>query len=441
MSLSAFDVSVVTVNWNGKEHLKALLPSLTALQVGEIILIDNGSTDGSQEFVRAHYPEVRIIQNSSNLGFAQPHNAAAEIARGRCLALINNDMRCHPDWINAALARMEGSTVCVGSRILDWEGQKIDFNGSSLQYLGYALQRDLGKPWTSVGHPDRILFPCGGAMLIDREVFREVGGFDEDYFAIYEDVDLGWRLWLAGYEVAYAPDSLAFHRGHSTFKSQAGEKMRYLMHRNALLTVFKNYEEANFRRIFPLAVILAIKRAVLFSGVERDRFYLWSKSRERLQRGDPTAPFQILDALNHLVAVDDVLDNLPNLLQRRSRVQAMRKRSDAEIFGLFIDPFREIVEDPEYRRIERTHLEMQELTKMFEPLTCPPAPAKRTSELQDEIARLRREIKALQWQGVQFALHPDTGVKPGARKFIQTWRDEGFRVAWRRFLEYVERGL
>jgi len=441
MSRSVSDVSVVTVNWNGKDHLETLLPSLTVLDPREIILVDNGSSDGSQDFVRSRYPAVRIIQNDTNRGFAQPNNLAAEVAQGRCLAFINNDMRVDPGWIKTALARMGGTVICAGSRILDWSGEKIDFNGSSLEYLGYALQRDLGQPWRSVGSPDRILFPCGGAMLIDREVFRQVGGFDEDYFAIFEDVDLGWRLWLAGYEVAFASDSVAFHKGHGTFKTQANEKMRYLMHRNAMFTVLKNYEETAFRKVFALAIVLAIKRAVLFAGVDRERFYLWSKSRERLEQSDRSACTQILDALNHLVAVDDVLDQLPVLLEKRSRVQALRKRPDAEIFPLFVDPFRPIVENSEYLSIERSHLETLELTKLFEPLACPPVPPERLADLQERVALLRRELSALQWLQSQAILHPGGIGGPGFRQFFRTWRSQGFGVAWRRFLEHVDRGL
>ncbi|RPJ82531.1 MAG: glycosyltransferase, partial [Acidobacteria bacterium] len=405
MSRSASDVSVVTVNWNGKGHLETLLPSVAVLEPREIILVDNGSSDGSQEFVRSRYPAVRIVQNETNRGFAQPNNLAAEVAQGRYLAFVNNDMRVDLEWISAALARMTGSVVCAGSRILDWSGEKIDFNGSSLQYLGYALQRDIGQPWRSVGNPDRILFPCGGAMVIEREVFLRVGGFDEDYFAIYEDVDLGWRLWLAGYEVAFAPDSIVFHKGHGTFKTQANEKMRYLMHRNALLTVFKNYEEENFRKIFPLAIVLAVKRAVLFSGVERERFYLWGRSRQRLEDSDPSACVQILDALNHLVAVDDVLDRLPVLLEKRARIQALRKRPDAEIFPFFVDPFRQIVENSPYLTVERSHLESLALTELFKPLACPAAPSDRVSGFRDKVAELRRELGALQSLESQAVLH------------------------------------
>jgi len=441
MSRSVSDVSVVTVNWNGKEHLETLLPSLSALGAAEIIVVDNGSIDGSQDFVRTRYPAVRIIQNDVNRGFAQPNNLAAEVARGRFLALVNNDMRVDANWLGAALARLGNSIASVGSRILDWQGEEIDFNGSSLQYLGYALQQDAGKKKEEAASPDRILFPCGGAMVVDREIFRRDGGIDEDYLAIFEDVDLGWRLWLAGYEVAFAQDSVAFHKGHATFRAQASEKMRYLMHRNALLTILKNYEEAAFRKVFPLAIVLAIKRAVLFSGVEKDRFYLWAKSRERLEQQDASACLQILDALNHLVAVDDVLENLPAFLRKREQVQALRRRADSEIFGLFVDPFRRIVEDTGYLHAEKIALEMFEIEKLFEPLLCPPVLPDWLDGLEKRADLLRRELTSLQWQESQASQHPSGRATRSLRQFLKSWRTEGFAVAWHRFLERVNRGL
>jgi hypothetical protein len=288
--------------------------------------------------------------------------------------MINNDMRADAGWLRSALARFRDGVACVGSRILDWEGGRVDFNGSSLQYLGYAVQKDVGLLAQDLSHSDSILFACGGAMIVDREVFLRVGGLDEDFFAVYEDVDLGWRLWLAGYQVMFAPDSLVFHKGHGTFSAHQNEKMRYLMHRNALLTVLKNYEEETFRKILPMAVLLAIKRAVLFSGVKRERFYLWADTKFRLENKDVAAETQLLDALNHIVALDDVLEQLPQVVAARQRVQSLRRRSDSDIFALFVDPFRNIVTDPEYQAQESRMLETFGLAELFSAVACPSLP-------------------------------------------------------------------
>lgn len=440
MSPSPGDVSVVTVNWNGKPHLSTLLPPLLALEPGEVIVVDNGSTDGSQEFLRKRYPEVQLLENGINLGFAQPCNLGAGAARGSCVAFINNDMHPDPYWLTAALAKLDRRTPCVASRILDWEGRRIDYNGSSLHYLGYGLQEDLGLPVEEAPRRDQVLFPCGGAMLVDRQVFLEVGGFDEDFFALFEDVDLGWRLWLAGHRVILAPDSVVRHRGHATLETRAPEKTRYLIHRNALLTIFKNYEEENFRKIVPAALLLSVKRAVHFSGVRKESFYLWSETRHRLEEGDETARSQLLDSLNHLVALDDVLESLPQLLEKRHRVQALRRRSDREIMELFGDPLRRIVEDPAYVKEE---LELLELLDLGALLDLGPNAARLEflpGSLRDEIRNLEKELKALRWVGNQAALHPPDSRGLAAR-FFRAVRREGLKVACLRAFDYVNRAV
>jgi GT2 family glycosyltransferase len=445
MSRSASEVTVVTVNWNGKEHLESLLPTLGAVKPGEILLVDNGSSDGSQAFVRKNHPEVRILQNEANRGFAHPMNMAAREAKGKYLALVNNDMRVHPQWLAAALGRLTPSTPCVACRILDWEGKRVDYNGSSLQYLGYALQRDIGRLVEEVGADDRVLFPCGGAMLIDRELFLAQGGFDEDYFAIFEDVDLGWRIWLSGHEIAFCPDSIVYHRGHGTFVQHANEKMRYLMHRNALMTVLKNYEEEVFRKVLPLAVILAVKRAVIFSGVEKESFYLWTKSKARLDTPDPAARSQFLDALNHLVVLDDLFESLPKLMEKRGRVQAARRRGDQEILDLFVDPLRTIVEDPAYLELESQYLRWLNLDSFFEAALQERGrkqePTGTADDLQARVEALRRQLNSLRWTESMALQHPPS-FKPGVtRRVLSAYRRNGLREVFRLLRQRLARGM
>ena len=344
-------------------------------------------------------------------------------------------------WLEKAAVRLTDETPCVASRILDWEGEHIDFNGSSLQYLGYALQRDIGALVTEVSHDENLLFPCGGAMLIDREIFFKVGGFDEDYFAIYEDVDLGWRLWVVGYKVAFAPDSVVYHRGHGTFQVHQNEKMRYLMHRNALLTILKNYEDETVHKILPLAVSMAIKRAILLSGIEKESFYFWGRARQRAEADDPAARFQVVDALNHLVSVDDVLESLPGVLEKRAKIQALRRRRDAEILELFVDPLRPIVDNPVY-----VHQDLQYLQSLdFSSLLDLDAYRRRLDGLpallQKKIESLENQLRGLQWLGAQALLHSEEDSVTGMTQFLRSWKQAGFTTAWRQFVEHVNRGI
>lgn len=439
MSLSASDTSVITINWNGRHHLEALLPSLVPLSPGEIIVVDNGSTDDSVLWLKHEFPAVRVIVNTHNRGFAEPNNIAAEAARGSVLAFINNDMRCHEEWLKCGLEDLEAAT-CVASRILDWQGRRIDFNGSSIQYLGYALQKDIGRVLDEVTAEDRILFPCGGAMFIRKEAFQRVGGFDADFFAVFEDVDLGWRLWLSGYDVRFCRNSVCYHRGHGTFRAHSTAKLRYLMHRNALLTIVKNYADAQLETILPLAVVMALKRAVRLSGVRRESFYLWAESEMRAEAKDPTFTEDFEDALNHLVAVDDVLGQLPNLMEKRRQVQARRKRSDEEIIELFGDPLRSVVEEPEYIEAEAGLLKGLGLDRLFDVDSYAASATQLPDRLPERVRVLREELKQLQWTATCAAQHPPAPKLGGRlRRFLDTWRSHGLSVAVRRAWEAVRR--
>lgn len=424
----ASDVSVVTVNWNGKAHLESLIPTLMPLGVGEIIVVDNGSTDGTQAWLRKEYPDILLLENETNRGFSQPNNLAARHAKGSVLAFINNDMRVSPAWITEGLKGLE-QAPCTGCRILDWEGRHIDFNGSSLQYLGYAIQKDVGAVLDSVSAGERLLFACGGAMLIEKSLFLDLEGFDEDFFAVFEDVDLGWRIWLSGHEVSFSPESVVFHRGHGTFRREHEAKMRYLMHRNALLTIAKNYGDELFQKIVPLAVLMSIRRAVRCSRVQRESFYIWEAARAGLAAGDAGALAESLDSMNHLVATDDFIRMLPSLLEKRRRIQERRCRPDSEIIELFGDPLRAIVEDYDYVETEVEYLRNLGLDSVF----SLEGYERQLGQLSDpaalRLSSVRAEVRALQWTGAQALMHPPRTPAPTSalRKVLQSLRVFGIR--------------
>lgn len=437
MSRSPSEVSIITVNWNGRSHLEALLPSLAELGAREIIVVDNASSDGSLEFLARQHPGVKVIQNPVNQGFAGPCNQGARLAQGRYVAFINNDMRADPGWLRAALAALSETAWCAASRILNWEGTRIDFNGSSLQYLGYALQKDIGLPLDKAGGRQRVLFACGGAMLAEREPFLRIGGFDEDYFAIFEDVDFGWRVWLSGGEVAFAPESVAYHRGHATFQKIPSPRTRYLMHRNALLTVLKNYGEEDFKRIFPIAVAMGIKRAVRLSGIRKEFFYLWNSTEDRPADLDAEQVARILDAVNHLAALDDVLSELPRLLEKRAGVQALRKRPDEEIFTYFEEPLRAIVEDPSYIESELAWLECLDVSSIFNP----DGYRRHLENLSPRVREMILEYRELERRLLTNPSGSSHNPKQsGLGKFLRIWKTSGFAVAWNQLLKYVNRG-
>lgn len=340
-------VSVVVANLDGRALLPDCLDAVAALryppELVETIVVDNGSRDGSLELVAERWPGVRRIALGRNLGFAGANNAGARAARGAYLALLNNDARPDGDWLAALVGAVDeaGGTLCVGAKILDWQGETVDFVGGALNLYGRAFQLDDGLPLeaTPYDRPHESLFACGGAMLIRRDLFLELGGFDDAFTAYFEDVDLGWRLWLAGYRVVFEPAAVTYHRKHGTGGRLFPVERRYaLAEANALRMLVKNLEEANLRRVLPVALMLGVQRSLSQAGVDTDS-YAFAPVSEPLEAGlAPDAvpePAMTRVATSYLVAIDTVAREMPELLERREAVQAGRKRSDAEIFARF----------------------------------------------------------------------------------------------------------
>jgi GT2 family glycosyltransferase len=420
-------VTVIVLNYNGLEHLETCFRSLAALDYPtdrlELMLVDNGSTDGSVAWTRVHFPAVRIVEAGRNLGFAGGNNAGARAARGEIVTFLNNDMRVAPDWLAELVApfRDAPDVVCVGSRILNWEGTRIDYADGGMNFYGYGYQLDHGRRTTDdVGTVRPQLSVCGGAMAVRRELFRQWDGFDEDYFAFYEDTDLGWRFWVLGYRVLLAPRAVTYHRGHGTAGRLGGEKRRLLYERNALLSIIKNYERENLDRILPAALLLLLQRAWLTSGVDSDhfrqdvsapirspspsaddayttRYYLrrawetlrtegltglWETVRGELRwrtggsplgrlfrrRARPSASGEIAitrESLAHLVAASDVMALLPRMMEKRACIQAARRRPDAEIFPLFRRPLELSLFTPAFKQAQASVVTALGLDELF----------------------------------------------------------------------------
>ena len=337
-------VSTIIVNLNGRHLLGECLDALAAQDYPqgrvEIILVDNGSTDDSVPFVREMHPYVRVIEAGRNLGFAGGNNLGARAATGDYLALINNDCRADPHWLRAMVEALEGrpEVACAASKILDWDGKTIDFVGPVMNLYGRAFHIDQGTPVVpgSYDKPQEVLAPCGGAMMIRREVFWQVGGFDEDYVAYFEDLDLGWRLWLYGYKVLFIPDAVVYHRQHQTGSGFPVEQRYALSEANALRTVIKNYEEKNLWRVLLFSLFMGVKRSLDQARLERERYKLGYPMPGDAQAGavEPE-PAMTRVATSFLVAIDQVADEMPRLMQKRRRIQAARVRSDEEIFTRF----------------------------------------------------------------------------------------------------------
>jgi GT2 family glycosyltransferase len=333
-------VTVVIPNWNGASHLSNCLSSLAELEFPrerlEVVVVDNGSTDRSLELLRSEYPWVERVELGENLGFAEASNRGAEAATTSCVAFLNNDMRVDPQWLKGLLTQYDPARrcVCVGGVVLNWEGDRIDFvdgwinfhAGADLDYRGVPFDEALIEDGRD------LAFAAGASMLVQRDVFRSLGGFDSRYFAFLEDVDFCWRLWLAGYRVRLAARARSFHRGSATGARVPAHQLFLLRERNMLLTLLKNVSDENLPGLLAAAVLLLADRARLRSGSVRSAFE---------PGADDGAADEVVSrsGLAALHAVGDVLADLDGVLDERRRIQQLRRRDDEEIFELFRRPF------------------------------------------------------------------------------------------------------
>ena len=215
------DVSVIIVTWNGRQYLEACLESVAAQQGvdTETIVVDNASTDGTAVLVRDRFPWVRLVALDENRGFAGGNNAGARVAQGRHLAFLNNDTVAHPGWLQALRKGIdvESGFVLATSRIVYMHDPDIiDSAGDGFLRWGGAFKRHHGAAAQVASESAEVFGICGAACLVLKTVFDELGGFDEDFFASHEDVDLSYRARLRGYRCRYVADAIVRHHGSAT---------------------------------------------------------------------------------------------------------------------------------------------------------------------------------------------------------------------------------
>jgi GT2 family glycosyltransferase len=303
------DTSVIIVNWNGRQHLEVCLAAVAAQQGvdAEVILVDNASTDGSVAFVRERFPAVRVVPLETNLGFAGGNNAGARVATGRYLAFLNNDTAAVPGWLAALRAAIDEPRRFrfATSRIVYMHDPAIvDSAGDGLTRAGGAFKRFHGQRADRATESREVFGACGAAFIMSAELFNVLGGFDEDFFASYEDVDLSYRARLLGYRCWYAADAVVHHRGSATlgrssagsvFYSQRNLEWMYLKNTPGLLLlltlpqhlVYTAAAAAYFTRLGLLGTFLRAKAGALAGvpGVLR--------KRRTVQRGRAVPPGDI----------------------------------------------------------------------------------------------------------------------------------------------------
>jgi GT2 family glycosyltransferase len=254
-------VSVIILNWNGREHLVACLPSLLAQSYTdfEIIVVDNGSTDGTVDWLRDHFPQVRLIQNATNRGFAAANNQAICASTAEYLALLNNDTVVDERWLEVMVRTADGNPqigMVAAHLWLAGRPAVIDSAGIAIDRasLAWGITADHLEQAAHLPVTHEVFGASGGAALYRRAMLAEIGLFDEDFFAYLEDVDLAWRAQWAGWRAVYAPDAVVWHH-HSATSNRIPHLKSRLLGRNKLWLIAKNYPFPHILWYLPVIMI------------------------------------------------------------------------------------------------------------------------------------------------------------------------------------------
>ncbi len=247
MSSAGPRVTLAILNYNGRELLDVVLPSVLALRGVEqarVIVIDDGSSDGSCRHVREHWPAVEVIEIGHNVGVAAALNRAVSESDSELIALLNNDIELDPEWmveLTAALDEHPQAGSACGKLLRFHDRSTIDAAGDLMLWSGAVVNRGHGLPDRGqFNAPQAVFASCAGAALYRRSAFERVGLFDESFFAYLEDIDWGIRAQLAGLTAWYEPRAVGYHMGGATTSRRKGYFGR-LQRRNTLLMIAKDF--------------------------------------------------------------------------------------------------------------------------------------------------------------------------------------------------------
>lgn len=242
---------IVILNWNGAEHLRRFLPSVVSAAPPdvEVVVADNGSTDGSPELLATEFPSVRVVRLDRNYGFAGGYNRALSQVEADYYLLLNSDVETPAGWLEPILDELgrEPDVAVVSPKLVSWvDRTKFEYAGASggfIDFLGYPFCRGriLKQVEADEGQYDDardVFWVSGAAFCCRADVFRALGGFDDDFFAHMEEIDLCWRMQLAGYRVRVVPQSTVYHLGGGTLTTDSPTKVFY-NHRNNLAMLYK----------------------------------------------------------------------------------------------------------------------------------------------------------------------------------------------------------
>lgn len=308
------DVAVIVLNWNGKDVLRSCLDSLLAQSLRcSVFVVENGSTDGSLEYLRENYPQVQLIVNQVNLGFASGANCGIREAIRRhfdYVALLNNDAYADKHWLKNLIAVLDDHTEVgiVTCKLAHADKVHLDSTGDQYTIWGLPYPRGRREPVSSkYDHRANIFAASGGASAYRAKMLEEIGLFDEDFFAYYEDIDISFRAQLAGWKVRYAPEALAYHQIGASSSRVKG---------------FTTYQTI---KNLPWLVIKDVPRGLLFTVWSRFLLAYTMFFGRAILRGHAWSAFKGL-------AVS--LRKIPKKLRERHAIQSQRTVSSSYISSM-----------------------------------------------------------------------------------------------------------
>ena len=268
-------VAIVILNWNGRKMLQEFLPAVVEHSAtAQIVVADNGSTDDSLDFLRTNYPQIQLVINDKNYGFAEGYNKALAKVDADYYVILNSDVEVTPNWIEPVVELMESDeniAICQPKLLSHINRDTFEYAGGAggfIDRFGYpfcrgrvfsTLEKDLGQ----YDDVREVFWATGAAMFVKAPVFHQLGGFDGDFFAHMEEIDFCWRAKNSGYKVMYCPTSKIYHVGGGTLPPSSPFKT-FLNFRNNFALLYKNLRRISIAYVFPARIVLDYVAAVRF---------------------------------------------------------------------------------------------------------------------------------------------------------------------------------
>jgi len=330
-------VTIIIVNWNGGSVLDDCLKSLSRISYSnfKIVLVDNGSSDGSEELVGKYFSRSRykVIKNKKNLGFAGANNQALGDTDGKYILLLNNDTKVEKNFLGVLVEKMESddSIGVVQPKILMMDKENyLDNAGSFMTRIGFLEHWGFGQRDSKEFEKEKEIFSAKGAcMLIRGEIIQKGGLFDRTFVSYFEESDFCWRVWLMGYRVLFYPKAKIYHKVGFTIRRLDVLNINFHYYKNRIRSLIKNFGVVNLAVVLPIHLVISVGIAGLFAI-----------------RGKMRSSMMILRAIGWNAV------NLPDTLSERKRVQRMRRVSDRALFSELMMPveWRKFYGD--FRRVE-----------------------------------------------------------------------------------------